>query len=159
MKDGKERRRIQHEMREAFHTQLKRHWAHSRILKPYVESDFKFPTDPHSGIYIAWSHHLVGRFDFIPLVAVGEYLKLICKLHVQIEWKDEPGSILSSHSGDIDNRIKPLFDALSLPQKEQLPDNSTPHPDQIPFLCLLEDDKLISELTVMYLRQSRRLDL
>lgn len=58
-----------------------------------------------------------------------------------------PGEIMSS--GDIDNRLKTLFDAMRLPDtKEELGGNDAPLEDEKPFFCLLSDDKLISRVSV-----------
>jgi hypothetical protein len=49
----------------------------------------------------------------------------------------------SSH-GDIDNRLKTLFDCLTLPDPNQGYEAETPAQDELPyFYCLLEDDRLI----------------
>jgi hypothetical protein len=49
--------------------------------------------------------------------------------------------------GDIDNRLKTLLDALTAPDQNQAPDGN-PNPGTQPFFCLLEDDKLITGLSV-----------
>jgi hypothetical protein len=60
---------------------------------------------------------------------------------------DPPGSVV--HAGDLDNRIKTLIDALRKPQGAiELRGNETPTDDEDPFFCLLEDDKLVTGLTV-----------
>ena len=52
-------------------------------------------------------------------------------------------------SGDIDNRLKTIFDALRMPvSKEELGGYETPEADETPFYCLLTDDKLISRVSV-----------
>ena len=48
--------------------------------------------------------------------------------------------------GDIDNRIKTLFDALKVPSKADL-DVERPESTE-PFFCLLEDDALITNFSV-----------
>jgi hypothetical protein len=58
-----------------------------------------------------------------------------------------PGSVLQS--GDIDNRLKTLFDAFRLPHSvDELGGNLEPQADEDPFFCLLEDDKLITHVAV-----------
>ena len=52
-------------------------------------------------------------------------------------------------SGDIDNRLKTLFDALRVPTKAtELPTGSPGSDDDIPMYCLLEDDGLIARVAV-----------
>ena len=51
-------------------------------------------------------------------------------------------------SGDIDARIKTIFDALRMPKNLDEAGGAVPQADENPFFCLLEDDKLISEIKV-----------
>ncbi|HOA94424.1 MAG TPA: hypothetical protein PKJ79_11745, partial [Quisquiliibacterium sp.] len=51
--------------------------------------------------------------------------------------------------GDIDNRLKTLLDGLRMPRganegRQTLLDT----PDPVPFFCLLEDDSLVTKVTV-----------
>lgn len=81
---------------------------------------------------------IVRGKEFIPLVR--ESLALSCGLKITYLRKEEPGKLIYQ-GGDIDNRIKTLFDALSMPNDDQIVDD----PDaEFPFYCLLEDDRLIS---------------
>ena len=61
--------------------------------------------------------------------------------------RDQPGNIIES-GGDLDNRIKVLFDALRLPQNcdEVLPARDGQEDD--PIFVLLEDDRLIVDVKV-----------
>jgi hypothetical protein len=47
--------------------------------------------------------------------------------------------------GDLDNRLKTLFDALSVPNPDQIVDDKT---IDDPIHCLLEDDSLITKIDV-----------
>jgi hypothetical protein len=72
---------------------------------------------------------------------------VVCSIDILFLRRDEPGNLLKS-GGDIDNRLKVLFDGLRLPQtKDEVGDNR-PGVDEDPFYCLLEDDKLVTELKV-----------
>lgn len=86
-----------------------------------------------------------GAFKLLPLVT--EDLHLVCELDVLMLRPDAPGSLVKS--GDIDGRLKTLFDALQIPgvDANQL-GNATPSEDEEPFYCLLENDKLISQLKI-----------
>src|SRR5206468_1768300 len=58
-----------------------------------------------------------------------------------------PGTVIES--GDIDNRLKTLFDALRIPNNaDETKGYPTPSADETPFYCLLADDKLISKVSV-----------
>ncbi len=51
--------------------------------------------------------------------------------------------------GDLDNRIKTLLDALKVPKEaNELPLDDEPKEDEVPFFCLLEDDALVTGVSV-----------
>ncbi len=81
---------------------------------------------------------------FLPLVRSS--LLLTCSLDILFLRKDAPGGVVAD-TGDIDNRITTLFDGLRMPRDP----NEMGTAGQLaanPFHCLLEDDKLITTLTV-----------
>jgi hypothetical protein len=85
-----------------------------------------------------------GGFNFLPLVL--KEFNLVCYLEITMLRQEAPGNILQS-GGDIDNRLKTLFDSLARPVN----DNQvwgTPGPDEDPFYCLLEDDSLVTGFEV-----------
>lgn len=58
---------------------------------------------------------------------------------------DPPGSLISSW--DMDNWLKTLFDTLRMPtNKDEV--SGPPRDDEKPFFVLLEDDRLITHLSV-----------
>jgi hypothetical protein len=70
---------------------------------------------------------------------------LICSLSILFLRTDAPGAIVNS--GDVDNRLKTLFDGLRMPtNKDEV--RHGPSDDEKPFFVLLEDDKLITHLSV-----------
>ena len=72
---------------------------------------------------------------------------LVAELDILVLDPEEPGAVITQ-GGDIDNRLKTLFDALSIPRKNQIPDDDAPAHDEDPFHCLLEDDNLITGVRV-----------
>jgi hypothetical protein len=81
----------------------------------------------------------------VPLVR--EEYSLLCSLNILFLRRDIPGSVVSA--GDLDNRIKTLIDSLRRPQnKNELRGNEAPGDGEDPFYCLLEDDRLVSQLEV-----------
>lgn len=87
----------------------------------------------------------LGKYGFVPLI--NRKMHTVCKIDVLFLRSDQPGAILSG--GDIDNRLKTLFDGLSMPQNiSQLGDFDIPEADESPFHCLLEDDSLITGASV-----------
>lgn len=88
----------------------------------------------------------VGPFRFAPLVTAE--LRMIAHLHVIFLRPEEPGALITQ-GGDIDNRIKTLFDALRMPKDpSEIPKDDVPGVDENPFHCLLEDDNLIISVHV-----------
>jgi hypothetical protein len=88
----------------------------------------------------------VGGFKFVPLVNAKFYL--LCEIAVTLLRPEPPGSIITQ-SGDIDNRLKTLFDALRMPKTtDEIPKGDFPREDEGFFFCLLEDDNLISRISV-----------
>jgi hypothetical protein len=83
-------------------------------------------------------------YRFVPLVS--NYLSTICKIEVLMLRQGEPGNLFSS--GDIDNRIKTLFDTLRMPKDARELGGSTPDIGEDPFFVLLEDDSLITHAAV-----------
>jgi hypothetical protein len=91
--------------------------------------------------------HELGGFTFVPLIT--EKLMHVAQLEVILLTPEEPGRTITQ-GGDLDNRMKTLLDALRMPKVlNELPKNDTPKPDEFPFFCLLEDDQLISSLSVV----------
>jgi len=120
--------RDKHDIRQAFHPQLKEQWRIESALLGLENPDEK----PR------------GDFRFIPIVAKN--LHLVCRLEIVLLRPEEPGNIIKG--GDIDNRLKTLFDSLSIPPEDQIK-GMKPQTDEIPFFfCLLEDDIFVTSLEV-----------
>jgi hypothetical protein len=76
---------------------------------------------------------------------VREKLNLVCDLDILFLRRENPGQLIVG-GGDLDNRIKVLFDALRIPQDENEIRGLSPQDDDehLTFICLTEDDKLIT---------------
>jgi hypothetical protein len=88
-------------------------------------------------------------------------MSLRCSLEILFLRAEEKNFILQG--GDIDGRLKALFDGLRIAETKELPSQTAPAAEEHPFFCLLEDDKLISEVRVntgqlLRLPKSRPLD-
>ena len=138
-------RKQKHELRMHFHKQLRDLWKQLPLIdhvgligQPAMDQ----LRAKHEHVYIV---EKLGETHFAPLVT--DRLHLICDLSITMLRPEEPGSLISK--GDIDNRLKTLFDALSKPPHEnQLVDDSAAHTADAPVFCLLKDDNLISSLSV-----------
>lgn len=150
-----------HQIRRAFHGQLKHLWATDRFLKTAKTSAKAVALDmPDPGVIdlgnfseerkplseaVAGLYQEYG-YRFVPLVREND--RLLCTLRVLLLRRDQPGSIITS-AGDIDNRIKTLIDGLRRPRNgAELVGNETPQEGEDPFFCLLEDDSQITHLEV-----------
>ena len=90
--------------------------------------------------------HTNGAFRFLPLITKD--LDLVCTLEILILRRENPGDLVKT-GGDIDNRIKTLFDALRVPHGlDEIPTGVLPLQGEDPFYCLLEDDSLIVDFKV-----------
>jgi hypothetical protein len=87
-----------------------------------------------------------GTRSYVPLVT--DKAALYCALDVLFLRTEPPGNLIR-HGGDIDNRIKTLFDALRVPPLDQVNAlGSDLESDDDPLFCLLQDDSLIAEANV-----------
>jgi hypothetical protein len=81
--------------------------------------------------------------SFLPVVRHSLYLA--CAIDILFLRYEEPYRLFEQ-GGDIDNRLKCFFDALSMPSREQA--QAGVGPDADPLCCLLEDDRLISDFSI-----------
>lgn len=129
-----------HELRRHFHRQLRALWG-EYPLKEYLT--WLQPLSATNERSVLREKH---GFTFAPLVC--ESMKAVAELDLRLLWPQTPGSIFKN-GGDIDNRLKTLFDALKLPSEPTaLPSGVSPQADETPFFCLLEDDSLITRVSV-----------
>ena len=139
-----------HEIRKTFHPQLRRLWEITPSLK-----EMRFPpldvVQINRGPDMSRVNYLAEQFSrnnyrFVPLVTRDLDLSF-CGLDILFLRPDAPGAVLSK--SDIDNRLKTLFDALRMPEgKAELGGYDSPLDDEIPFFCLLEDDALVTKVSV-----------
>lgn len=148
-----------HAIRRALHPQLRELWKSQPQLKrewgSYMEAERaqggpeSIAADPYRGERLL---HPTQRnaFTFVPLVTSRHHM--LCELDILFlrADRDERGRILEPNSGgDLDNRLKVLFDGLKMPKEpNELPPMAAPDADETPFFCLLENDSLISALRV-----------
>jgi hypothetical protein len=84
-----------------------------------------------------------GIGTFLPIVRHSLYLA--CAIDLTFLRHEEPYKLFEQ-GGDIDNRLKCFFDALTIPSLEQARAGVAPTAN--PLCCLLEDDRLISDFSV-----------
>lgn len=155
-----------HDIRHAFHLQLKQLWENTKYLRehtvdPAAIGPHAYPSSiAVSGVFtgqlsirapgsqVPLNEYLASEYaeygyNFVPLVRESEHLS--CALRILFLRRDPPGGIYNL--GDIDNRIKTVLDALRRPRNpNEVP--RRPLPDEEPMYVLLEDDRLVTHLEV-----------
>lgn len=142
------RARHKHDIRRVFHPQLRRWWD----ITPTLNSMFDPPAGAININRDDWTKRRdalperfhCGGYRLVPLVTKD--LGLTCAIEILFLRPDPPGSLISS--GDIDNRLKTVFDALRIPADAAELGGHSPAENENPFYCLLEDDRLISRVSV-----------
>ncbi len=86
----------------------------------------------------------LNGFVFLPLAR--ERFCVRCSLDVLFLRREKPGHVFMR--GDIDNRLKTLFDALQMPHNGQEIGSQIPSSEEEPFFVLLEDDEMIANVSV-----------
>lgn len=130
------------EIRRALHPQLERLWQLQRPLHEAATHLLAHPARPGQTSVIVDK----GGLHFAPLVT--QRLNLYAELSVLL-FRPQPRGALITDGGDIDNRLKTLLDGLRVPHgsnegRVELP----PRPDPSPMYCLLEDDSLVTKVTM-----------
>jgi hypothetical protein len=147
--NGAKRGSHKHDIRRQFHPQLKKLWEVSPQLKnqPFTLPDEAITIGgpmPVDVIERLAALRSLGNYRFVPLVT--EELSLWCGL--DILFLRPGGANAVFRSGDLDNRIKTIVDALKRPTTlDEIGDNS-PVTGEDPFYCLLDDDSLVAKLSV-----------
>jgi hypothetical protein len=83
---------------------------------------------------------------FSPLITQNN--NLACELAITLLRQQRPGQLLGE-GGDMDNRLKTLFDALRKPSSQEAQQaNITALQNGEPIHCLLQDDSLVTKVSV-----------
>jgi len=133
-----------HDLRRQFHRQLKHLWqVHPNLCDLRISREADKPSEVER-IAKNW---VENGYRFVPLVRRDNHL--ICKVEVLMLRPGGrlPGDVIQQ-TGDIDNRLKTIFDALRKPRSAAELAGSTPSQGEDPFFVLLEDDALITYAAV-----------
>jgi len=133
---------LKQEIRRHFHVQLSEHIQRKGM------TGFRYSIRQEHGVTSPYGTIIEsGGFTFVPVIT--EKLRYAARLNITLLAPEEPGGTVTQ-GGDLDNRIKTLFDALRVPTKKgEIPIGDTPQKDETPFYCLLEDDALITGVSVI----------
>ena len=128
-----------HRIRQKFHEQLLNAWKFPPLVHEY-DDWIKIPPLPSTSFS---SVKNIAGFNFATLVCRS--MDLYCELDLLIL---KP-YLSKGAFGDLDNKLKTIFDALRYPNKKQeIPSSWIPSANQNPLICLLEDDDLITRFNV-----------
>ena len=138
-----------HQIRKHFHKQLKKLWYTNPNL--LVRTRKRRNTvlnleEEHSQLDVLANNWVEYGFRFAPLVHPG--IGLNCRLEILMLRPSPPGGLLTGQSGDIDNRLKTLFDALQKPHGKTEFGDAVPEEGEDPFFVLLENDRLVTHVAV-----------
>jgi hypothetical protein len=152
---GGSRVKEKHAIRRQLHAQLRELWHGDQLLSRYVEDtpltkriyidESAGESEKATGLDFKAKLFTKFGYRFIPLV--GKDFGIACSLDILFLRRDNPGNLIRS-GGDIDNRIKVLFDALTVPEHESHVKGTPPQEGEDPFFCLLEDDSRITDVKV-----------
>jgi hypothetical protein len=168
------RAKDKHLLRKHFHSQMRELWKQNPDLKKQAETGFVVTiTPPNQAFYPGpnvriirpaipgmkadqpyrvktWVEHVADNHQccggrFVPLIS--EAGGFTCSLDILFLRRDNPGNLVES-GGDVDNRIKVLLDGLRKPKSLAELGGLPIDTDEDPFFCLLEDDKLITSISI-----------
>lgn len=133
-----------HKIRREWHKQLKNLWeCHPTLVRIFASNSRK--KKEHSTMAPLFKH---DGFKWRPIIT--EQNGLLCALDILILRYGQPGDVVH----DLDNRVKTIFDSLrkakgphelgsGTSMGQQIPDAT-----ETPFYVLIEDDKLITHVSV-----------
>jgi hypothetical protein len=142
-----------HAIRRKLHPQLRRQWQLHKVLRQYAgylgNQYDPLPLESEQerfehGISAIGKHWPMFGHEFVPLITSEDSVR--CSLDILLLRPEEDRFIFKQ--GDVDGQVKTVFDALTLPRSIEQVGGGGPQIDEMPFFCLLEDDRLISEVRV-----------
>lgn len=141
------RRLEKHQLRVCFDKQLQQLYTSKIGLMDHELANLREKYGDKVGMSVKESP-IVKRGKFACLSLVREKLNLVCDLDILFMRREEPGALVGG-GGDLDNRIKVLFDALRVPQDDnEVRGIDIGNEDYRLLVCLTEDDKLITGFRV-----------
>ena len=119
-----------HSIRKHFQVQLKALWAPEPLVEfgKYIDPDRELHEGDISFL------ELVGSYHFAPLVSQAKGWHAVCSIDILFMRPSQPGQLIG-HGGDV-------------PKFSELPDNASAASSERPFHCLLQDDALVTNLSV-----------
>jgi hypothetical protein len=149
---GGSRIKEKHAIRKQLHGQLRELWRVDQFLSRYMQEIPRRNIEPTADesektkiVEVISRNFTKFGYRFVPLIS--EHFGIACSLDILFLRRDGPGNLIVS-GGDIDNRIKVLFDGLRVPKYNEEVAGVPPEVGEDPFYCLLEDDTLITDVRI-----------
>ena len=140
-----------HAIRCALHEQVKSLCASEQFANTFKEDIEGTRKSEENSMFI---EHGEKRYWFL----ISEYLATVVDLNITILVPHEVGRIIQN-GGDIDNRVKTLFDALRVPAAaSEVPSSDSFDYGSGGMYCLLQDDRLINRVSIRSYRDHAPLD-
>jgi hypothetical protein len=137
-------------IRRYFHKELADLWETHPAVEGQIEKWRALPADQQArnGANAFITVFDSGLFRFVPLVVKRHWMR--CELDILFLRHEPPGTMFNRETGDLDNRLKVLFDALRMPKpnSQEIVATDQPSESERPFFCLLEDDVLITRVNL-----------
>jgi hypothetical protein len=131
-----------HRIRMDLHPQLKALWQYKPLSLDTHQRHLREAANPGEVAILERSNNVL----FAPLVTQKN--NLACELSIAFLRQQPPGQLLGE-GGDIDNRLKTLLDALRMPNTAEAQQAQIDtQPDDDPVHCLLQDDALVTKVSV-----------
>lgn len=138
-------------LRAHFHPQLlkvwDRHFSYRQVNRTILSAPVKrhdrweAPGPERTSLASLLFRHRIRDSSFIPLLTPN--MEVHCHIALQLGRPVKFGTIFAG--GDLDGRLKTLFDALAVPARDE---NFPDHAPEGEYLCLLSDDDLITGLSI-----------
>ena len=125
-------------VRRQLHPQLRQLWQVDPHLKEWHEGGERMDA------ILARKYNICGN-GYVPIVT--EHLGLVCSLDILFFRRSPLGEVLKT-GGDLDNRLKTLFDALRTPTNKDECGRDPYSEDDNPTYTLMSNDALVADLRV-----------
>ena len=129
LRSGQERGSMvveEHDIRKQFHEQLKNLYSSHPYLRSFYMTylamrDRPEIADQKKGLPRFFVDAQRGPFTFLPLITRAQVM--VCELDILFLRNEKRGRLFkyaNNSAGDLDNRIKVLFDALQIPNQDKI---------------------------------------
>jgi hypothetical protein len=129
-----------HDIRRALHPQMKRLWDYDPLSR-----NRSWLQEPRADYVDYAILERAGDAVFAPLISKRN--DLICELEITF-LRQQAAGLLIGEGGDLDIRVKTLFDALRIPRPAEMQRLQPLEPKENPMFCLLQDDALITRVSI-----------